>query len=266
VVRQTGPVPQSHVYNWGPDDGPVVLALHGLTGHGKRWANFASEHLPEAQVIAPDLRGHGRSPWQPPWTFEHLVDDVAALLDAAGPAIVVGHSFGGAVATHLAARRPELVTGLVLLDPAIGLDPDLALANAGAAAAYSDYTDAAEARSEKLHEAWGELDPALLDAELAEHLVPAGDGRVEWRLSTPAMVTYWSELTRDFVLPPSGLPTVLVQAMRVQPPYVTAAFRSALVDRLGAALTVHEFDCDHMVPLARGADVADIVRTLLRTE
>lgn len=47
---------------FGPTDAPEVLALHGLTGHGRRWRNLAEQHLPDVRVIAPDLRGHGRSP------------------------------------------------------------------------------------------------------------------------------------------------------------------------------------------------------------
>jgi lipase len=263
--RNTDAVPDLHLHRFGPADGPTILALHGLTGHGRRWEPLAVEHLPQARVLAPDLRGHGRSPSAPPWSFEAHVADLRALLNAesAAPALVVGHSFGGAVALHLTHAHPELVRGLVLLDPAIGLDPFDLLDVATATLESPDYTDPAEAKSEKVYGAWADVPERLIDAELAQHLVPSANGRVGWRMSLPAVTAYWGELARDFVLPPAGMPTVLVQAMRVQPPYVTPKFRSALQSRLGAALEIHELDCDHMVSLARPAETARLIRGLL---
>lgn len=100
-----------------------MLALHGLTGHGRRWRHLAQDHLPHVRFVAPDLRGHGRSEWTPPWTFETHVSDLQGVLDehARGPVTVLGHSFGGALALHLAATAPGRVKSLVLLDPAIAL-------------------------------------------------------------------------------------------------------------------------------------------------
>ncbi|MCM6775649.1 alpha/beta hydrolase [Nocardia sp. CDC159] len=249
-----------NVHRFGPADGPLVLALHGLTGHGRRWAALATEHLPELRIVAPDLRGHGRSPALPPWTLETVAEDVAELL-AGEPAVVVGHSFGGATGIHLAHRHPELVRALVLLDPAMGLDPEFLLQIAYGTLARPDYADVEAARLDKLETAWAEVEPRLLEAELAEHLVPTGAGRLAWRLSLPAIVSYWGELARDLVLPPAELPTVLVRAMKAQ--IVTPRLRSELGAHLGDRLTVHEFDCDHMVPLARPAETAAVIRSVL---
>ncbi|MGW6426503.1 alpha/beta hydrolase [Nocardia sp. NPDC055053] len=256
-----------HVHRFGPADGTVVLALHGLTGHGNRWETLATEHLPQARVIAPDLRGHGRSSSLPPWDFETIVDDLATLLRAEtdGPVVVAGHSFGGAAGIHLARRHPELVRALVLLDPAIGIDPKMIEQVALANLASPDYTDIAEARSDKQHSAWspGEVDPAVLERELAEHLVPTEGGRVGWRIFQPAITSYWGQLARPFVLPPADLPTVLVRAAKVQPPYVTGEFLAALSAHLGDRLTVEVWDCDHMVAQARPADAAALIAAAL---
>ena len=251
------------IYEFGPSNGPAVLALHGVSGHGKRWESFANEHLPEAHVIAPDLRGHGRSPWIPPWNFETLVDDAVAVIGDRGPVLLVGHSFGGAIGLHLAARHPELVRGLVLLDPAIALPGPELLEVATATVESPDYTDLAEARSEKVHGSWGDVDERLIDAEIAEHLIPTRNGRVGWRMSVPAIVAFYGELAREFVLPAADLPTVLVQAMKVQPSYVTPEFLTALRARLGDNLTVHQFDCDHMVAFAKPNETAAVIRKLL---
>ncbi len=109
-----------HVYRYGPDQAPQLLVIHGLTGHGQRWKTLAEQHLPELAVLALDLLGHGHSSWAAPWTLDANVEALASLLD--GPTLVAGHSFGGAVALNLAAAHPDLVSGLVLLDPAVELD------------------------------------------------------------------------------------------------------------------------------------------------
>ncbi|AYF72553.1 alpha/beta hydrolase [Nocardia yunnanensis] len=254
-----------HIHRFGPSTGPVVLALHGLTGHGARWRRLADDHLPDVRILAPDLRGHGRSPGVPPWDFETLVDDLVALLRAetSEPVVVLGHSFGGATAVHLAHRHPELVRALVLLDPAIGLEPDRMLHIANSMLAHPDYPDVAAARFDKLETSWSELDPAVLEEELAEHLVPTADGRVGWRVTMPAIISFWGQIARDFVLPPRDTPTALVQATKVSPPLVSPAFRAALTAHLGDRITVREFDCDHMVAQARPAETAALVRGVL---
>ncbi|WP_424809676.1 alpha/beta fold hydrolase [Rhodococcus sp. 27YEA15] len=254
-----------NTYLYGDAGSPEILALHGLTGHGRRWQAMAERQLPDARWIAPDLRGHGHSTFAPPWNIDTHVSDLEATLDdhASGPVLILAHSFGALLALHLAAQAPERVRGLVLLDPAVGLDPTLMQRIAELTIGSPDYTDAAEARSEKVHGAWGEVDTAVLDEEFTEHLVPLGNGRVNWRLSTAAVVTAWGELARPLVLPPPSTPTVLVQAMKVQPPYVTDEFRAALTAHLGSNLTYVPFDCDHMVPQVRPDAVADLVRQLL---
>ncbi|MBF6327086.1 alpha/beta fold hydrolase [Nocardia transvalensis] len=249
-----------HVHRFGPSDGPLVLALHGLTGHGRRWAALATEHLPDLRIVAPDLRGHGRSTALPPWTFEAVVDDLIGLLDD-GPAVVVGHSFGGAAAMHLAHRRPDLVRALALLDPAIGLDPQFLLNITESMLAAPDYADVDAARLDKLETAWGEVEPRLLADELAEHLVATPAGRMAWRMSLPAVVSYWGQLAREVVAPPAQLRTVLVRAMKS--PFVTDRLCTALAQQLEDRLTIHEFDCDHMVPQARPAETAAVIRSVL---
>jgi lipase len=108
------------VHRFGAVDGAPLLALHGVTGHGIRFQRLAEEGLPERRVIAPDLRGHGRSTWEPPWNAERLVTDLVELLDAEGleRTDVMGHSYGGLLATLLIARAPDRVGRAVLLDPA----------------------------------------------------------------------------------------------------------------------------------------------------
>jgi lipase len=252
-----------HVQRYGPTRPPQILAVHGLTGHGLRWQTLATRHLPEFAIVAPDLIGHGRSSWAAPWNIDANVGALAGLLDAEadGPVVVVGHSFGGAVALDLAAARPDLVAALVLLDPAVGLDGGWMRDIADDMFASPDYTDREEARSEKVNGSWGEVDAEELARELDEHLIEQPNGRVGWRLSVPAMMSYWSELARPIRLPRNEIPITLVLATRTDPPYVTDELLAALGER--PDFTLLEFDCDHMVPGARPVDTAAVIREQL---
>ena len=69
----------------------------------------------------------------------------------------------------------------MLLDPAIGLDGGWMREIADAMLASPDYPDAAEARAEKATGSWAEVDPAVLDAEIDDHLVALPGGRYGWR-------------------------------------------------------------------------------------
>jgi lipase len=252
-----------HVHRYGPTRPPQILAVHGLTGHGRRWHTLVTRHLPEFAVVAPDLIGHGRSPWAAPWSIDANVDALAGLLDADadGSVVVVGHSFGGAVALNLAAARPDLVAALVLLDPAVGLDGGWMRDIADEMFASPDYTDREEARADKANGSWGEVDPEELDRELDEHLVDLPGGRVGWRINIPAMLSYWSELARPILLPRNEISVTLVRATRTDPPYVSDELLAGLGDR--PDFTLLEFDCDHMLPHARPADTAAVIRKQL---
>lgn len=251
-----------HVHEFGPEDGPAILAIHGVTGHGGRWRRWASR-LPEAHVIAPDLIGHGRSSWLPPWGIEAQVDALIAVLDrtAGGrPVLVVGHSYGGCLALHLARRLPDRVSGLVLLDPAMAVDPARLAEAAESTIRYGDYTDAEEAWHDKRSTGWSDVPDDILREEIDEHLIDYPAGRVGWRMSLPAVVATWGELARAWLAPPSGIPVTVVRAARVQPPYLRAEHVDALVT--GGA-TVLDWDCEHMVPQAREADSAAVAADLL---
>ena len=256
-----------HVDRFGPAETPRVLLVHGMTGYGRRWNSLAA-HLPEVSMLAPDLIGHGRSSWDAPWTIDANVAALAALVDVevAGPLVVVGHSFGGAIALALSAARPDLVSALVLLDPAVGLDGRWMREIADEMFGSPDYADRDEARAEKLDGSWGEVaarDPKVLEDELDEHLVDRPNGRVGWRIGLPAIMAYWSELARSANMPPGGIPTTVVRATRTRPPYVTDQLTSGLDAALGPNFTLLEWNCDHMVPLAMPAETASVIRDQL---
>lgn len=252
--------PPLHVRSFGPDDGVPALALHGVTGHSARWRVLA-EALPAVRLLAVDLRGHGRSPWTPPWGIEQHVVDALAVLDDLGlrRVAVVGHSFGGAISVHLARSAPDRVERLVLIDPAHGLDAQDMLESAESSRADQSYPDPAAARADRA-ERWPGIADALVDAELAEHLVPDG-ARWRYRYCAAAAVVAWSEMARPALVPPAGTPTLLLPAGKAD--YVDPAWIDACRAELGDALTVTEVDAGHMVYLERTAEVAALIRRFL---
>jgi len=198
---------QLHVHEWGDADNPTVVCLHGVTAHGERFEQLAEERWASRfHVLAPDLRGHGRSTWDPPWTFEQHVED---LVDTFGPSYWVGHSFGGRLILELAARRPDLVQRAVLLDPAIHVLPQIAGYIADQERNDPVY-DSVAAYVDSRDDAGGmDRDRALRDMELHVDVLP--DGRVRRRSCQPAVVSIYGELASE-PPPPPAAPTLLVYA------------------------------------------------------
>ena len=97
---------------------PTLLLVHGMVAtSGLNWFRLFPALSQHFNIIAPDLRGHGRSSRDSRgFNFHRSADDMAALIREleVGPVIAVGYSLGGAVVQHLWRRHPELVSGLVL--------------------------------------------------------------------------------------------------------------------------------------------------------
>lgn len=231
----------------GRGTGVPILAIHGVKGHGRRFRRLAEEAWPDRTTLAVDLRGHGGSTWDPPWDVATHLGDLIDTLDAEGvqKAAVVGHSFGGCLATHLAATAPDRVERFALLDPAIALPPARITS---------------EAEETRLDEGWPSREAArrvrradrpvhakdVVDEDLAAHLREDPDGRWRFRFSRSAVVVGWSEMAR----PPVSLAgfrgdgLLLVAGLE---DYVTPALRSSLDRDLGSRLTVRTLDVGHMV-------------------
>jgi pimeloyl-ACP methyl ester carboxylesterase len=108
-------------------NGPAILLLHGLAGHAGEWRDTASFLVPDYHVVALDGRGHGRSERHPDDVSpEASVADVALVIQRLqlAPVVLVGQSLGGLTAFLVAARHPELVRALVLVDAGPADEPD----------------------------------------------------------------------------------------------------------------------------------------------
>jgi pimeloyl-ACP methyl ester carboxylesterase len=127
AVWIAGPAGNLYVRDGGPADGLPVLFLHSLGGNGGQWA-LQLDHLRSdrrgrrgRRAAALDLRGHGESDPADDgdYTLPALAADVAAAADQLDLRhfVLAGHSLGAAVAIEYAAKHPERVAGLLLVDP-----------------------------------------------------------------------------------------------------------------------------------------------------
>jgi 3-oxoadipate enol-lactonase len=138
--------------------GPTILMLHGIGGGNLAFApqveTFAGSGY---RAVAWDMPGYGRSAPIEPYTFKGLAQSCIALIEGlqCGSVILLGHSMGGMVAQEVVARRPELVSRLILCgtSPAFG-KPD------------GDW------QRRFVAERSAPLDAGRTMAELAEQLVP----------------------------------------------------------------------------------------------
>jgi pimeloyl-ACP methyl ester carboxylesterase len=124
------PVPggQLRLLRWpgsGPAPGPVVLAAHGITASAASFATVAERVGGAVSLVAVDLRGRGGSAeLAGPYGLDAHTADLVAVLDHLGVrrATALGHSMGAFVVARLAARHPDRVERLVLVDGGVPLD------------------------------------------------------------------------------------------------------------------------------------------------
>jgi pimeloyl-ACP methyl ester carboxylesterase len=240
--------------------GPVVVLLHAGVADRRMWAGTLPVLAAAGfRAIAADLPGFGDAPaaaGEPaPWTA------VLETLDGLGVehAVVVGNSFGGAVALRIAVLAPARVAGLVLVSsPPVDLDPSPRLAAAWEAEETALEADDVEAAVRAVVDAWTLPDaPAalralvadmqrrafVLQAEIADD-APEPPDPVEddpttvERIDVPALVAVGEHDMPDFVdaagelaraLPRSGPAVVIDEAGHLAPLETPDAFTDLLV-------------------------------------
>ena len=203
------------LHEWGERTAPPLVALHGIGGFGRRFRRLAEERLASRfRVLAPDLRGHGASSWEPPWTIGTHVADVLETMEEAGVerATFIGHSYGGRLVLELADLDPDRISRAALLDPAIQLLPHVGFDFAERDRADENFASPQEAIDERL--AYGAPSPLeFVEEDVREHLMSSSDGTFRYRYCRSAVITAYGELCTP-PPPPETLrvPTLLVHA------------------------------------------------------
>lgn len=177
------------------DAPPTTVLLHGVGSHAWSWLPFVAELVPRERALAVDLRGHGDSQWSPDGDYATAshARDVEAVLDAVGArgVTLVGASWGGLVGLVLAARRPDLVARLVMVDlaPSSTKDPDDVPPRPASFEHHADVVAAERARSPRASEAATEL--------LAAHGTRPGDGGRLYPKHDPVFLRRWGFRAED---------------------------------------------------------------------
>jgi len=174
-----------HYLEWGDPSAPMLVALHGLRGHGHSWDSFSEPMSSEYHILALDQRGRGDSDWAPDghYTSEAYVQDLEGFCEALGlqSFILMGHSMGGRNSMAFAARHPSMVNRLIIVD--IGPEGDPrggARIKREIVAAQEEYTS-----FEELFEAQQKgnplLSPAVLRRRLTYQTKTLPTGKIGWR-------------------------------------------------------------------------------------
>ena len=202
--------PASHIYysqrlrlhyaDWGNEDAPPMLMIHGGRDHCRNWDWVAQALRDDYHIIAPDLRGHGDSQWDIGGTYGLMdfVADIAQLIHQKqlAPVTILAHSLGGNIALHYAGLYPESIRRLVAIE-GLGPSPKMIAARAGKPieARLTGWIDTLRKLSGRAPRKYPSLQDALarmqeenphLSAEQARHLTIHGsaqneDGTYSWK-------------------------------------------------------------------------------------
>ncbi|MAN75213.1 MAG: alpha/beta hydrolase [Henriciella sp.] len=116
-----------HYADWGNEDAPPLLLVHGGRDHCRSWDWTAEVLRKDWHVIAPDLRGHGDSAWSPEgnYNMQAYIYDLAQLIHQLklAPVTIVSHSLGGNICLRYTGLYPENVRKIVAIE-GLGPSPD----------------------------------------------------------------------------------------------------------------------------------------------
>jgi pimeloyl-ACP methyl ester carboxylesterase len=172
---------------WGRDDAPPIVLLHGLRGYSGTWRTLAAEFSGQYRLIALDQRGRGESDWDPGCNYytDAYLADLEAVVERFGLRrfVLVGHSMGGTTSYVYADRHPERLAALVIEDIA----PGASIAGPGAQRVVAEMSTMPESFA-----SWTEaraywrthrsaLSDAAIEQRVAESLRAGPDGRIIWR-------------------------------------------------------------------------------------
>jgi pimeloyl-ACP methyl ester carboxylesterase len=222
-----------HYLDWGNDDKPLLLLVHGGRDHAHSWDWVARDLRRDFHLVAPDLRGHGDSAWAVGgmYALSDFVLDVAQLLEALGafPVTIVSHSLGAMVSLHYAGIYPDRVARQVAIE-GLGPPPErlAELRNVAAAerlekwiAAMQDLARRTPRRYPSIEDAMDRMQEAnaFLSEEQARHLTIHGvarneDGTYSWKFDNyvRAMAPYrFDEEEMRSIWSGIACPTLLVR-------------------------------------------------------
>ena len=243
--------------------GPVILLLHGVGGSHTVWNEVIPGLAKEFLVLAPDLRGHGRSgaPLDSQFTFAEMMGDVLHLLDERGVAAahVVGVSGGALLALRITLDHPERVRSLTMISGAAWTDSHTkAVAQRWSETYTKEGPDRFALRLLKdlYYPDWVEANLDFADEVRAQVRHQDYGPAVRWALSMAS----FDERNRIATV---QRPTMIVQGMNdaVVDPSHARILRQSIP---GAQIRILA-ETGHLVPLERPKEVVEAVGSFVRT-
>ncbi|MCZ4297323.1 alpha/beta fold hydrolase [Henriciella marina] len=207
-----------HYADWGNDDAPPLLLVHGGRDHCRSWDWTAEALRKDWHVIAPDLRGHGDSAWSPEgnYNMQAYIYDLAQLIHQLklAPVTIVSHSLGGNICLRYTGLYPENVRKIVAIE---GLGPSPSRLEERRKTPWQDHfrkmiddkrglAGRQPKRYDSLEQAYARMkeENSFLTAEQARHLTINGiarneDGTYSWKFDNYLRVWESVDITHEQV-------------------------------------------------------------------
>ena len=258
-----------HYLDWGAADRPVVVLLHGITGHARVWDHLAARLLPGHRVLALDQRGHGDSDPAPDDDYgtATMADDVAAFATnlRLERFALIGHSMGGRIAIKFAADHATRLERLVIID--IGPEINLAgLRRVRDTMAHSpERIESEEWAVEYIRRANPLQDVDMLRERVRHGLKRGADGELTWKYAK-GLRDMMRAGRRDAVdlwepLPRISCPTLVVRG--AESDILSADVAKKMTERLPEGRLIEIEGAGHTVPADRPEEFVRQIRAFL---
>ncbi len=260
-----------HYRDWASarPDAPVLVLLHGYTGHARSWDAFAAAMAGDYRVLALDQRGHGETQWAPrdAYGIPEMVLDLEAFVAAMGLErfALLGLSMGGIVSFGYAGQRPTGLERLVIVDIA----PEMDVTSLRTIQSNAARPDVFASREEAFIRARADNPrPPLAHhrARIEESLMRTADGQWTWRYDRALR----DPTNRRAGIPPAegwrlvaniAVPTLLVRGAESE--LLTRAVAERFVAEAPDCQLIEVAGSGHPVPLDRPDDFLAATRPFL---
>ena len=239
---------------------PVLVLIHGLTST-KESFNLTIPYLQDKyRILSLDLRGHGESSQQGPYSFAQLVEDIRAVLDAEGieTATLVGGSFACAPIQQFAVRYPERVDKLVLIDGGFARNVEMPGFDLEGLKTRPPVSFPTKERLLKfIRDSYAEHASDFIDEQALREFVQREDGQYSFAMPQEAFVSYASEYAvfpLDELAQSLRTPVLVLQASR-RPEFYDEALQRYLA-KFPTAQAIKIPDSPHPLMLSHPQEVA----------